>query len=79
MNASALWVMSRLKLSLPKFEDRAGLYFLSDNEMVFTNAKKALLAVDSPRTRGYARYLESETVEARGVRKGKFRIGHKYQ
>jgi hypothetical protein len=66
MKASALWVISQIKISHPKLEDRAGFHFLSDNEMVFTNAKKALLAVNSPRTKGYVKYLSSETIEGRG-------------
>ncbi len=63
MKASALWVVSQIKLSHTKIEDLAGINFLSDNEMVFTNAKKALLAINSPRALGYIRYLESESVE----------------
>ena len=69
MKASALWVVSQIKLSDPKLEDRAGLNFLSDNEMVFTNAKKALLAVNSPRAQGYVKYLQSESIDGRTTAK----------
>jgi HEAT repeat protein len=65
MKASALWVVSHIKVSAAKIEDLIGLCYLSDNEMVFTNAKKALLTINSPRTRGFMRYLESETIEKR--------------
>jgi HEAT repeat protein len=63
MKASALWVVSRIKICTPKIEDLAGMCYLSDNEMVFTNAKKALLTLNSPRALGFIRYLQSETVE----------------
>jgi HEAT repeat protein len=69
MKASALWVLSQIKLSLPKLEDQAGFYFLSDNEMVSTNAKKALTAINSARAQGYVKYLSSETVEERSSEK----------
>jgi HEAT repeat protein len=57
MKASGLWVVSQIKLRLPKIDDLAGRCYLSDNAMVFSNAKKALLAIDSPRSLGYLRYL----------------------
>jgi hypothetical protein len=63
MKASGLWVVSQIKLSHAKIEDLAGINFLSDNEMVFSNAKKALLAIHTPRALGYMRYLESEALE----------------
>ena len=63
MKASALWVISRIKISSPKIEDLVGLCYLSDNDMVFLNAKKSLLAIKSPRSLGFMRYLESETIE----------------
>ena len=65
MKASALWVVSYIKVSPSKIEDLIGLCYLSDNEMVFNNAKKALQAINSPRARGFIRYLESETIENR--------------
>jgi len=67
MKASALWVVSHIKVSAPKIEDLIGLCYLSDNEMVFSNAKKALQTINSPRTRGFMRYLESETIEKRAT------------
>jgi HEAT repeat protein len=65
MKASALWVVSQIKFSHAKIEDLSGLCYLSDNDMVFANAKKALLALNSPRTLGYIRYLESESIQSR--------------
>jgi HEAT repeat protein len=65
MKASALWVVAQLKLQLPKLEDLSGFYLLSDNEMVFINSKKALIALDSPRAKGFLSYLDSETIEKR--------------
>jgi HEAT repeat protein len=65
MKASALWVISRIKIHSQKLEDLAGLSYLSDNEMVFSNAKKALIAFNSPRALGFLRYLQSETMESR--------------
>jgi HEAT repeat protein len=67
MKASALWVASQIKLRHVKIEDLAGLSFLSDNEMVFLNAKKVLVAFNTPRTLGYMRYLESESIEIKAV------------
>ena len=57
MKASALWVITQTKFSSTKIEDAAGLVFMSDNEMVFRNAKNALSAIGSPRARGYITYL----------------------
>ncbi len=58
MKASALWVVSQIKISSDRIEDAAGRAFLTENEMVFRNAKKALTALDSPRSQGYLRYLD---------------------
>jgi hypothetical protein len=63
MKASGLWVIAQIKLPLPKLEDISGLYLLSDNDMVFINSKKALIALDSPRAKGFLSYLDSETIE----------------
>jgi FOG: HEAT repeat len=63
MKASGLWVIAQIKLQLQKFEDLAGLYLLSDNEMVYSNSKKALIAINTPRAKGFLSYLDSETVE----------------
>jgi HEAT repeat protein len=64
MKSSALWVVSRIKIRSQKIEDLAGLCYLSDNEMVFANAKKALSALNTPRALGFMRYLQSETIES---------------
>ena len=77
MKASGLWVVSQLKLHNPKIENLAGLCYLSDNEMVFSNAKKALTAVNSPRAQGFIRYLASETIENRVVNSQKAPVAGK--
>ena len=63
MKASGLWVIAQIRPQVKQFEDLAGLYFLSDNEMVFSNSKKALIAINTPRAKGFLAYLESETIE----------------
>jgi len=60
MKASGLWVIAQVKLQASKFEDLSGFYLLSDNEMVFINSKKALIAINTPRAKGYLSYLDSE-------------------
>ncbi len=62
MKASALWVVSQIDLSSAKIEDAAGRAFLSENEMVIRNAKKALSKLSTPRSLGYLRYLDLEAV-----------------
>ena len=57
MKASALWVISQVKISSQKIEDTAGYYMLTDNEMVLNNAKNALSAINTPRSSGYIKYL----------------------
>jgi HEAT repeat protein len=57
MAASALWVISRIKLSTLALEDHAGRCLLSDNRMVHDNACKALEAMNTSRSRGYLHYL----------------------
>jgi HEAT repeat protein len=63
MKATGLWVVAQIKLQLPKVEDLSALYLLSDNEMVFINSKKALIALNSPRSKGFLTYLDSETID----------------
>lgn len=58
MKASALWVISQIKLKKKSLEDASGSYLLAENEMVRTNAMKALLSLDTPRAKGYLKYLE---------------------
>lgn len=58
MRASGLWVVSQIKLASRNIEDGAGACLLSDNEMVLTNARKALNAIATPRAQGYMRYLD---------------------
>jgi HEAT repeat protein len=58
MKASALWVISQAKIASQKLEDAAGFCFLSENEMVLRNARNALTAMNTPRSKGYLRYLE---------------------
>jgi HEAT repeat protein len=57
MKASGLWVVSQIKLRERSIEDFSGRCYMSENAMVFTNARKALLAINSPRCLGYIRYL----------------------
>jgi hypothetical protein len=57
MMASALWVITQTKVSSPVIEDAVGHCMLSDNEMVLDNARKALTALNSPRSKGYLYYL----------------------
>ena len=57
MKASALWAISQVKINSRDIEDMAGLYIFSDNEMVVNNAKKALSAMNTPRSSGYCKYL----------------------
>jgi HEAT repeat protein len=65
MRASALWVVAKIKFPSKKIEDLAGLYILSDNEMVYNNAKSALKAIESPRAKGYLRYLDKPETPVR--------------
>jgi HEAT repeat protein len=58
MRASGLWVVSKIKIVSPKIEDLAGFYLISDNQMVYNNACSALKSLDTPRSRGYLRYLD---------------------
>jgi HEAT repeat protein len=64
MRASGLWVISKIKIVSQKLEDLAGFYILSDNEMVCNNARNALTSFDSPRSKGYLRYLDKAAVQA---------------
>ncbi len=57
MMATALWVITQTKLHSPAIEDVCGHCMLSDNEMVLDNARKALTALNSPRSKGYLTYL----------------------
>jgi HEAT repeat protein len=58
MRASGLWVISKIKIASQKLEDLAGFYILSDNEMVYNNARNALKTLDTPRSKGYLRYFD---------------------
>jgi HEAT repeat protein len=62
MKASALWVVAQIKLSARSLEDSAGFHLLAENEMVKNNAKMALQVLDSPRSLGYIRYLDTASV-----------------
>jgi len=64
MRASGLWVISKIKLISVGLEDLAGFYILSDNEMVYNNAKLALSAFNTPRSKGYIKYLDKENFAA---------------
>lgn len=62
MKASALWVISQIKLATTGLEDLAGQCLISEDEMVLRNARNALTAMATPRAKGYVRYL-AETIE----------------
>lgn len=64
MNASALWLVSRISIANREIEDRAGFCLISDNDMVVDNARKALNAMDTPRAKGYLRYLDDTSQPA---------------
>ena len=57
MKASALWVISQIKIDLQPLNNACGLQLLSGDEMVYRNARKALEAIDQPRAKGYLKYL----------------------
>lgn len=58
MKASALWVITQIKITTRKIEDATGYAFLSENEMVLRNARNALTALQTPRAKGYLEYLD---------------------
>jgi len=55
--ASAMWVISQIKFQSPKTEDACGVCLLSIDNVVRKNAKSALNALTTPRSKGYLRYL----------------------
>ncbi len=57
MKASALWVVSQIRIPSREIEDSAGYFLLAGNEMVVSNARKALQALATARAGGYLRYL----------------------
>jgi hypothetical protein len=57
MIATSLWVITQTSLTSPVIEDTSGHCLLSENEMVADNARKALTAINTPRSRGYLTYL----------------------
>lgn len=57
MQASAIWVMSKITLFTKEIEDSIALCLFSDNEIVLSNAKKTLQHFNTPRSAGYLRYL----------------------
>lgn len=59
MKASALWVVSQIKLKSSAVEDASGLCLLSDSPMVHQNAANALKALNTSRAAGYLKYLEN--------------------
>ncbi|MFP4165431.1 MAG: HEAT repeat domain-containing protein [Chitinispirillaceae bacterium] len=62
MKASALWVISQIKIQSTYLEDAAGSCLLSSSSMVYRNALNALKALNTPRACGYLRYLENSVV-----------------
>ena len=57
MQASAIWVLSKIKLFSKNLEDSIAYCLLSDQEVVSVNARKTLLSRKSPRADGYLHYL----------------------
>jgi HEAT repeat protein len=64
MKASAMWVIAQTKLASTELEDAIGYCLLADNDMVLTNARKALEAMATPRAQGYVRYLTDAAIGA---------------
>jgi HEAT repeat protein len=60
MKASALWVISQVKISHENIVDACGMSLLANDEMVCRNAKKALDALATPRAKGSLRYLSDD-------------------
>jgi HEAT repeat protein len=58
MKASALWVISQIKLSTVGIEDATARLLLSENDMVVRNARNALTALSTPRALGFLKYLD---------------------
>lgn len=58
MQASAIWLMSKIKYISPNIEDLIALCLLSDHDVVTSNAKKTLRHMNTPRAKGYLKYLE---------------------
>lgn len=60
MKASALWVVSQTGCLSRAIEEKAGYLFLSEDEMVSANARKALRTLATPKAKGFLRYLGDE-------------------
>jgi HEAT repeat protein len=57
MKASGMWVISQIKFASQPIIDACGYQLLTNDEMVYRNARKAVEAIDNPRAKGYLRYL----------------------
>jgi len=57
MKASALWVVTQIRIRKARFEDASASYLLAESEMIRNNAFKALNALDTPRSKGFLKYL----------------------
>jgi HEAT repeat protein len=58
MKASALWVVSQIKLPSKRIENAAARLLLSENEMISNNARNALTVLSTPRSLGFIKYLD---------------------
>lgn len=58
MQASALWVITQIKVNSDSIVNQAAFFLTTDNEMVLDNAKKALNAINIPKAKGYLKYLD---------------------
>jgi HEAT repeat protein len=67
MMASALWVLTKVPLITRTIEDLCGHSLLHENKMVLDNAHKALTALNTPRAKGYLRYLDSEPTKVQSI------------
>lgn len=59
MKASALWVINQTQVCSKRLEDAAGHCIISNDQMVRSNAEKALSILNTPRARGYIHYLSN--------------------
>lgn len=58
MQASAIWVVSKINTTNPEIIDAIAYCLLSDHEVVIANAKKTLSVIKSSRAAGFIKYLE---------------------
>ncbi len=57
MQASAIWVVSKINFITKNIEDAIAYRLLSDHELIYSNEKNLLSSLESPRTTGCLNYL----------------------